>query len=293
MNFVGISGSSKLPYMLDQNAWDPLPHLHEVPTPLCLARVKREIARIYTRPPHGIFIEPEENNVTKMHALIVGPPDTPYEGGFFHFLVKCPPNYPVSPPRVRSMTTDAGRVRFNPNIYPCGKVCLSILGTWPGPSWNVTQNIETVLISIQSLMNENPYFNEVGYDKEKKPGDSSRYNAVIQHETIRVAVCDAVEACLAGNSECPPALRQRILKAFPVYYDRYVKLVGDQVHLDGTAMMDPFGHHRGVYQHRRLLERLQRLNEQLSGTGPNPEGKEDAAQSSVEIPSPRASSDRD
>jgi hypothetical protein len=27
-------------------------------------------------------------------------------------------------------------VRFNPNLYINGKVCLSLLGTWSGPSWN-------------------------------------------------------------------------------------------------------------------------------------------------------------
>ena len=31
--------------------------------------------------------------------MIIGPLDTPYEGGFFHFLVRCPPNYPINPPR--------------------------------------------------------------------------------------------------------------------------------------------------------------------------------------------------
>lgn len=29
-------------------------------------------------------------------------------------------------------TTGQGTVRFNPNLYHCGKVCLSLLGTWSG-----------------------------------------------------------------------------------------------------------------------------------------------------------------
>ena len=29
-------------------------------------------------------------------------------------------------------TTGQGTVRFNPNLYNCGKVCLSLLGTWQG-----------------------------------------------------------------------------------------------------------------------------------------------------------------
>ena len=37
--------------------------------------------------------------------------------------------------QVQFLTTGGGRVRFNPNLYACGKVCLSLLGTWSGPSW--------------------------------------------------------------------------------------------------------------------------------------------------------------
>jgi len=64
----------------------------------------------------------------QLHALIIGPFDTPYEGGFFYFYIRCPPDYPIRPPRVRLMSTGGGRVRFNPNLYKNGKVCLSILG---------------------------------------------------------------------------------------------------------------------------------------------------------------------
>ena len=66
--------------------------------------------------------------LSQLHALITGPFDTPYEGGFFYFFIRCPPDYPIHSPRVKFMTTDEGRVRFNPNLYKNGKVCLSILG---------------------------------------------------------------------------------------------------------------------------------------------------------------------
>lgn len=64
----------------------------------------------------------------KIHALVTGPFDTPYEGGLFQFLIRFPPNYPFAPPRVKFLTTGGGLVRFNPNLYQNGKVCLSILG---------------------------------------------------------------------------------------------------------------------------------------------------------------------
>jgi ubiquitin-conjugating enzyme E2 Z len=87
-------------------------------------------------------------------ALVIGPPDTPYEYGFFEFSVKFSDDYPSKPPLVNATTTNKGHCRFNPNIYAQGKVCLSILGTWAGETsgeeWSSAQGLESVLISIQS-----------------------------------------------------------------------------------------------------------------------------------------------
>lgn len=252
------------PTKSDSYHWDPIAHLCEVSSPQCLLRTKRDVMDIYSEPPPGVFIAPDERNITKIHALVTGPFDTPYEGGFFYFLLKCPSDYPIQPPRVRFMTTDYGSVRFNPNLYRNGKVCLSILGTWTGPAWSPAQSLASVLISIQSLLNENPYYNEPGFDQERNPGDSSRYNDIIQHETIRVAVCSMVEACLSGNTDYPPALRDVVEKSFPEFYDAYVAIVNRKMHLSGTPMVDPFGEPRGIFQHSTLLTRLRSLRERLS-----------------------------
>ena len=56
--------------------------------------------------------------------------DCPYCGGCFIFDVFIPVIYPAVPPKVKLVTTGYGTVRFNPNLYNCGKVCLSLLGTW-------------------------------------------------------------------------------------------------------------------------------------------------------------------
>lgn len=64
--------------------------------------------------------------------LIAGPVGTPYEGGLFEFDCWMPIEYPNVPPLMHLRTTGNGSVRFNPNLYNNGKVCLSLLGTWPG-----------------------------------------------------------------------------------------------------------------------------------------------------------------
>lgn len=117
----------------------------------------------------SIFFRIDNNRIDIMKALITGPDNTPYSNGCFVFDIYCPSDYPEVPPLVNLETTGAQSVRFNPNLYNCGKVCLSLLGTWSGGTnekWNSkTSTLLQVLVSIQSLiLVEQPYFNEPGYE---------------------------------------------------------------------------------------------------------------------------------
>ena len=113
----------------------------------------------------GIYCHFDEENIENLKALIIGPKNTPYENGFYLFKINFPNDYPFSPPKVKFLTYESG-VRFNPNLYTNGKVCLSILGTWSGPGWTTCLGLNTVLLSIQSLLNENPIQNEPGFENE-------------------------------------------------------------------------------------------------------------------------------
>ena len=66
--------------------------------------------------------------------------------------------------QVQFLTTGGGRIRFNPNLYSNGHVCLSLLNTWNGPGWDAnTSTLLQLLVSIQGLvLVKDPYFNEVG-----------------------------------------------------------------------------------------------------------------------------------
>ncbi len=105
-----------------------------------------------------------------LRALIIGPDGTPYANGCFFFDIYLPTSYPQRSPQVQFLTTGGGRFRFNPNLYNCGKVCLSLLGTWQGPGWIPNEStLLQVLISIQSLILVNdPYFNEVSLSKSRQ-----------------------------------------------------------------------------------------------------------------------------
>lgn len=109
----------------------------------------------------SIFVRAVESRLDLLRVLIIGPEDTPYANGCFLFDVFLN-DYPQKPPKVQFLTTGGGRVRFNPNLYSNGKVCLSLLGTWDGPGWIPGEStLLQVLVSLQSLIFvAEPYYNE-------------------------------------------------------------------------------------------------------------------------------------
>ena len=138
----------------------------------------------------SIFVRVLNAKLNMLRVLIIGPEGTPYANGCFFFDVYIPGEYPQVPPKVQFLTTGNGKVRFNPNLYNCGKVCLSLLGTWSGPGWTAGQStVLQVLLSIQSLIFvPDPYFNEPGYESSRGTSagnkESSKYNCQRQHDTI-------------------------------------------------------------------------------------------------------------
>jgi len=109
-----------------------------------------------------IFYTPSETNLRQGSACVFGPIGTPYEDCPMLYAFELPEGFPFDSPKVTFHTYD-GQTRFHPNMYVEGKVCLSILGTWSGPSWASTMRISTVLITLQSLMDNKPLMHEPGY----------------------------------------------------------------------------------------------------------------------------------
>ena len=108
------------------------------------------------------FIYFDKSNFMNIYLLIIGPKGTPYEDGFLLFKIIFSNEYPYIPPKVDFLNKNK-RIRIHPNLYSCGKVCLSILGTWDGPEWKASMSLNTISLSLQSLLNENPLNNEPGY----------------------------------------------------------------------------------------------------------------------------------
>ncbi|KAL3136896.1 hypothetical protein ABBQ32_006505 [Trebouxia sp. C0010 RCD-2024] len=192
------------------------------------ARVGKELAGMAADLPlnasSSVFLRVDEKHMMLWKALITGPEDTPYSGGCFEFDIYFPPTYPQVPMNVKLKTTGGSSVRFNPNLYNCGKVCLSLLGTWSGArgeTWDPrSSSTLQMLISIQSLIFvDEPYFNEPGYEgtMHTPQGDtaSRAYNRNIRENTLHWAIFQALKSP-------PPPFKEIVKKHFQLRKDSIV-----------------------------------------------------------------------
>ena len=155
-------------------------------------RIVNDIIKFKESKFDALYINFDKDNISKIYAMIIGPSNTPYFGGTLFFEICFPDNYPYSPPKVKFLTIN-NKVRFNPNLYSNGKVCLSILGTWPGPKWEPVMTLTSVLLSIQSLLSETPLRNEPGFTNiNMNDIKSINYNNYIIYNTYELAILNVL-----------------------------------------------------------------------------------------------------
>ncbi|KAK1867081.1 hypothetical protein I4F81_009590 [Pyropia yezoensis] len=225
----------------------------------CILRIQQEITQLIQEPVPFIYVEPDEEDITHIQALIIGPLETPYAGGMFHFDIRVPPEYPFKPPQVNLRTTDGGRVRFNPNLYATGRVCLSILGTWEGPAWSSAESLSSVLLSIQSLMCAKPYHNEPGFENVRDSAAVARYNEYISYETLRVAVVGMIDAPTCGDA-FSDVMERHILLWFDMFHHSCIEAAG---RLEHSTYADKFSTARGTYKYGEVAEKLLAARERI------------------------------
>ena len=110
-----------------------------------IKRLQKELQGLHENPIGYVSAAPNNDDIFNWTATILGPPETPYEGGVFTVLINFPPDYPFRPPKIRFSTPV-----FHPNINKKGDICLSTLRD----KWSAALTISKVLLSICSLLNE-------------------------------------------------------------------------------------------------------------------------------------------
>jgi len=140
--------------------------------------LQNQFKKIQQEPVEGIAVELSDDNLHEWKVFIEGPKETFYEGGIFQLAMKFPSDYPMSPPTVTFISDF-----WHPNVYPDGKVCISILhppgvdemsGELPEERWLPTQTVTTILLSIISLLSapntSSPANVDASVEWRKNPG---------------------------------------------------------------------------------------------------------------------------
>ena len=127
----------------------------------------------------NISIGLKNDNYFEWEAVILGPTDTPYEGGIFNLNISIGTKYPFTPP-----TCIFNTKIYHPNINSSGHICLDILKT----QWSPSLTISKVLLSICSLLSDpNPNDPLVPEIANMFKSNISEYNRIAKEWTINYA----------------------------------------------------------------------------------------------------------
>lgn len=143
-------------------------------------RIKKEYENFKDDPPSNCSGGPFHDDWFYWTAQIVGPIDSPYEGGIFELNIRFPELYPFKPPKVSFVT----RI-YHPNINSSGGICLDILKD----EWSPALTISKVLLSICSLLTDpnpdDPLVPDIAmlYKKDKEKYRRTAKLWTIQHAT--------------------------------------------------------------------------------------------------------------
>tara|TARA_X000000950_G_C13717866_1_gene578956 strand:+ start:320 stop:790 length:471 start_codon:yes stop_codon:yes gene_type:complete len=124
---------------------------------MSIKRLQNEYMQQKKDPNYYFSMDLIDNSLTNWKFILIGPPDTIYEGGTFEGKVTFPPEYPNKPPIVK-FTSDI----LHPNIYKDGKVCISILHEGvdqynyesTSERWNPSHGINSIMMSILSMLSD-------------------------------------------------------------------------------------------------------------------------------------------
>lgn len=148
---------------------------------MALRRIQKELQDLQRDPPGNCSAGPvDEGNLFHWTGSIMGPEDSPFQGGVFFLNIQFPSDYPFKPPKLSFQT----RI-YHPNINSNGSICLDILKD----QWSPALTISKVLLSISALLTDanpdDPLVPEIAHIFKT---DRRRYEETAREWTQRYAM---------------------------------------------------------------------------------------------------------
>ncbi|XP_029496393.2 ubiquitin-conjugating enzyme E2 D4-like [Oncorhynchus nerka] len=147
---------------------------------MALKRIQKELHDLQRDPPAQCSAGPVGEDLFHWQATIMGPTDSPYQGGVFFLTIHFPTDYPFKPPKV-AFTTKI----YHPNINSNGSICLDILRS----QWSPALTVSKVLLSICSLLcdpnPDDPLVPDIAHIYKQ---DKEKYNRLARDWTQKYAM---------------------------------------------------------------------------------------------------------
>jgi len=137
---------------------------------MSIKRLQTEFKQYLKDPNTYYSLTPDEKNFLKWNILLFGPSETIFEGGVFKCQLEFTKDYPNKPPTFKFIDN-----LFHPNIYPDGKVCISILHEGEdiygyehiSERWNPSHSVNSILMSLISILSEPNFDSPANVDASK------------------------------------------------------------------------------------------------------------------------------
>ncbi|ORY19423.1 ubiquitin-conjugating enzyme/RWD-like protein [Clohesyomyces aquaticus] len=126
-------------------------------------RLGKELSKMQSGLPNGIELIKADDFKEWLLDIRVVDANPIYQGEVYRIKFMFSPNYPIEAPEVVFVQDESHPIPYHPHIYSNGIICLDLLDR---TGWSPVHNVESVCISLQSMLTGNT-------KKERPPGDEN------------------------------------------------------------------------------------------------------------------------